>query len=253
MLSGVLTALMLTATLAAVAENTATTPVSREDKPRWVKRHQSMADRLKEGHAGVLWIGDSIVQRWEEDGRAVWNRYYKHRDAVNLGIGGDRTEHVIWRLDHCNLECVSPRLAIVMIGQNNGPFNTAGEIAEGNAVIVKQLREKQPDMKILLLGITFRGENPNEEQVKLAETNEILARMDDGKHVFFMNINQIFLRPDGTIPKSLMPDCEHPNKEGCRIWAEAIEPKVAELLGEKPVKPESEAPKWRPSCRPQSR
>ena len=101
------------------------------------------------------------------------------------------------------------------------------------------------------LGITFRGEQPNDEQVKLAKTNDILAKMDDGKHVFFMNINKIYLRPDGTIPKSLMPDCEHPNKEGCRVWAEAIEPKVAELLGEKPIKPESEAPKWRPSCRPQ--
>jgi beta-glucosidase len=66
-----------------------------------------------------------------------------------------------------------------------------------------------------------------------------------------MNINKIFLTPDGTIPKSLMPDCEHPNKEGCRRWAEAVEPKVAKLLGERPIKPESEAPKWHPGCRPQ--
>ena len=234
--------------LSAAAENTATTPVSREDKPTWVKRHQSMADRLKEGHAKLLWIGDSIVQRWEGPGKTIWNRYYGHRDAVNLGIGGDRTQHVLWRLDHCNLDCVSPKLAIVMIGQNNGPDNTAEEIAEGNVAIVSLLRQKHPDMKILLLGITFRGENPNEEQVKLAKTNDILAKLDDGKNIFFMNINKIFLRPDGTIPKSLMPDCEHPNKEGCRLWAEAVEPMVAKLLGEKPVKPESEAPKWRPSC-----
>ena len=249
-LSGILAVLLTTLALTAVAENTATTPASREDNPRWAKRHQSMANRLKEGHAGVLWIGDSIVQRWEEPGRPIWNRYYMHRDAVNLGIGGDRTQHVLWRLDHCNLDCVSPKLAIVMIGQNNGPDNTAEEIAEGNAAIVSLLRQKLPNMKILLLGITFRGEQPNDEQVKLAKTNDILAKMDDGKHVFFMNINKIYLRPDGTIPKSLMPDCEHPNKEGCRVWAEAIEPKVAELLGEKPIKPESEAPKWRPSCRP---
>jgi beta-glucosidase len=252
-LSATLAALLLTFALSAVAENTAATPVSREDSPRWTKRHQSMADRLKEGHAGVLWIGDSIVERWEGPGRPLWNRYYRHRDAVNLGISGDRTEHVLWRLDHCNLECVSPKLAIVMIGQNNGPDNTAEEIAAGNAAIVSLLRQKQPDMKILLLGITFRGEKPNDEQVKLAKTNDILAKMDDGQHVFYMNINHVFLSPDGMIPKTLMPDCEHPNREGCRVWAEAIEPKVAELLGEKPIKPESDAPKWRPSCPPRRR
>ncbi len=234
----------------AAAENTATKPESR-DNPNWIKRHEAMADRLKEGHARVLWIGDSIVQRWEGPGRPMWNRYYRHRDAVNLGISGDRTQHVLWRLDHCNLECVSPTLAIIMIGQNNGPDNTAEEIAEGNAAIVSLLRERLPDMKILLLGITFRGEDPNDEQVKLAKSNEIMAKLDDGRHIFYMNINHIFLRPDGNVSKSLMPDYEHPNREGCRIWAETIEPKVAELLGEKPVKPESAAPKWRPSCRSQ--
>ena len=246
-LSGALALLLAAAALTAVAENTATTPESR-DNPRWVKRHQSMADRLKEGHARVLWIGDSIVQRWEECGRPVWNKYYGHRDAVNLGISGDRTQHVLWRLDHCNLNGVSPKLAIVMIGQNNGPDNSSEEIAEGNAAIVSLLRQKQPNMKILLLAITFRGEYPNDEQVKLAKSNEILAKMDDGQHVFYMNINKIFLRPDGTIPKSLMPDCEHPNREGCRLWAEAVEPMVAKLLGEKPIKPDGPAEQGRPTC-----
>ena len=246
-LFAIVSALLMGVAWSAAAENTATAPVSR-DNPNWIKRHQTMADRVKEGHAKLLWIGDSIVQRWEGPGRTIWNRYYGHRDAVNLGIGGDRTQHVLWRLDHCNLECVSPKLAIVMIGQNNGPDNSAEEIAEGVTAIVTQLRQKKPDMKILLLAITFRGEHPNDEQVKLAKTNEILAKLEDGRHVFYMNINRIFLLPDGTIPKSLMPDCEHPNKEGCRLWAEAVEPKVAELLGERPIKPESEAPKWRPSC-----
>jgi beta-glucosidase len=239
--------------LSAAAENTAAAPASREDNPNWVKRHQAMADRLKKGHAGVLWIGDSIVQRWEGPGKSLWNRYYRQRDAVNLGISGDKTEHVLWRLEHCNLESVSPKLAIVMIGQNNGPDNTAEEIAGGNAAIVALLRQKLPDMKILVLGITLRGEKPNEEQIKLAKCNEIISTLDDGRHVFFMDINSIFLNPDGTVSKSVMPDYEHPNKEGCRVWAEAIEPKVAELLGEKPVNPDGDAPKWRPSCPPRNR
>ena len=196
-----------------------------------------MSDRLKTGRANVLWIGDSIVERWETHDKTVWDKHYAHRDAVNLVISGDKTENVLWRLDHCNIECVSPRLAIVMIGQNNGGSNTAEEIGEGGAAVVMKLRQKLPDMKILLLAILFRGEKPNDEQIKLAKTNDIVSKMADGQHVFYLNISKIFLRPDGTIPSSLMPGFEHPSEQGCRVWAEAIEPNVAELLGEAAIKP----------------
>jgi lysophospholipase L1-like esterase len=220
----------------AMAENTAVIPVSRDTRG-WMERHQKMNDKIKEGNINVLWIGDSIVERWENKGRLVWKKYYEGRDAVNLGIGGDQTQHVLWRLDHLDLDRVSPRLAIVMIGQNNGPHNTAEEIAEGVTAIVTQLRQKKPDMKILLLAIFFRGENPNEEQIKLTQTNSIISKLDDGQHVFYLDINKIFLLPDGKIQGKLMPDYEHPNADGCKVWAEAIESKVAELLGDKPIKP----------------
>jgi lysophospholipase L1-like esterase len=203
----------------------------------WRAQHQAIADRLQQGHAQVLWIGDSIVERFAGPGQPVWDRYYGPRDAVNMGISGDKTQHVLWRLDHCPWERVAPKLAIVMIGQNNGPRNTAGEIAEGVTAIVGRLRGKAPGMKILLLGIFYRGEKPNEERVKLAQVNEKLSRLADGEHVFYMNINGIFVNPDGTIRKELMPDFEHPNEAGCRAWAEAIESKVAELLGEKAIAP----------------
>ncbi len=224
--------------ISAVADNSAIIPTPR-DSPRWLERHQSMGERLKAGHANALWIGDSIVEKFEKPGKPVWDKYYACRDAVNLGISGDRTEHVLWRLDHVNIESVSPKLAIVMIGQNNGGSNTAEEIAEGVSAVVMKLRQKLPDMKILLLAIFFRGEKPNDEQIKLAKTNDIVSEMADGQHIFYLNINKIFLQPDGTIMKSLMPDFEHPNEQGCRAWAEAIEPKVAELLGEAAIKPQT--------------
>ena len=122
-LSFTLAVAMLAFASSAVAANSAAVPISGTHQ-RWIDRHQSMSDRLKEGHAGVLWIGDSIVERWEKPGKPIWDKYYAHRNAVNLGISGDKTEHVLWRLDHCNIESVSPKLAIVMIGQNNGPYNT---------------------------------------------------------------------------------------------------------------------------------
>ena len=233
---GVLAATVVALVRFAAAPNSAIVPQPR-NKPDWLKRHQAMNERVKAGPVNVLWIGDSIVERWENKGKAIWDKYYAHRDAVNLGIGGDKTQHVLWRLEHGNIEGISPKLAIVMIGQNNGPSNTAEQIAEGVTAIVMKLRQKLPDTKILLLAIFFRGEKPNAEQKKLAKTNDILSKLADGQHIVYLDINNIFLRPDGTISSTLMPDYEHPNEQGCRVWAEAIEPKVAELLGETAIEP----------------
>jgi lysophospholipase L1-like esterase len=127
---------------------------------------------------------------------------------------------------------ISPKLAIVMIGQNNGPFNTGEEIGAGVAAIVKTLREKLPETKILVLAIFYRGEKPTPERAVLAKANEVASKLADGKQVFYLDVNYLFLRPDGSIPASLMPDFEHPSEEGCRAWAVAIEPKVAELMGD---------------------
>ncbi len=226
----------MTFTTSAFAANSATTPVSR-DRPHWIQRHESMNQRVKQGNVDLLWIGDSIVENWENQGKPVWNKYYAHRNAVNLGISGDRTEQVLWRLDNGNIDGIAPKLAIVMIGQNNGTTNTAWHIGEGVTAIVNKLREKLQNTKILLLGIFFRGEKPNEERMRLASANEIAAKCADGKHVFYLDIDKIFLRPDGTIPGNLMPDFEHPSEEGHRIWAKEIEPKVAELFGDAAVQP----------------
>jgi len=158
-------------------------------------------------------------------------------DCLSLSISGDRTEHVLWRLDHGNIDGISPKLAIVMIGQNNGGHNTGEEIAEGVTAIVQKLRAKLPPTKILLLGIFQRCEKPTPEREVLAKANEISSRLADAKHVFYMDINDVFVRPDGTISRSLMYDFEHPTPLGHRRWAEAIEPKVAELMGDRSIPP----------------
>ena len=222
--------------LPVAAENSAVVPVPGKGD-NWNARNDAMNARVQEGDVDVLYIGDSIVQNFDDQGKAVWEHYYAHRNAVSLGISGDRTQHVLWRLMHGNIDGISPTLAIVMIGQNNGPHNTGDEIGAGVTAIVQRLREKLPKMKILLLAIFPRRERPTEERAVLARANDIAARLADGKMVFYMDVNHLFLRPDGTIPASLMPDFEHPNAEGHRIWAEAIEPMVAKLLEDTPVPP----------------
>ena len=169
------------------------------------------------------------------DGQPVWDHYYAQRNGVVLGMTGDRTEQVLWRLQNGNIDSISPKLAIVMIGQNNGPFNTGEEIGAGVTAIVQMLRKKLPETKVLVLAIFPRGEKPTKERAVLATANEIVSKLADGKYVFYMDVNYLFLRPDGSIPASRMPDFEHPSEEGHRVWAAAIEPKVAELMGDAPT------------------
>ena len=201
----------------------------------WRERHAAMNARAKEGNVDLIYIGDSIVGNWKWEGKPVWDHYYAKRNGMILGISGDRTQQVLWRLQNGNIEGISPKLAIVMIGQNNGPFNTGEEIGAGVTAIVQTLREKLPRTKILVLAIFFRGEKPTEERAVLTKANEIASKLADDKMVFYMDVNYLFLQPDGSIPASLMPDFEHPNEEGHRVWAVAIEPKVAELMGDAPT------------------
>lgn len=227
-------------------KNTAVIPVSRENEAWWKDRHESFNVRAKEGAASgdidLIFLGDSITQGWETEGKAVWSRYYGSRNAFNIGISGDRTQHVLWRLDHGNVDGLAkpargnaPKLVVMMIGTNNsnGADNTAEEIAEGQKAIVAKLREKLPETKILMLAIFPRGEKPNPQREKNAKASELASKAADGKMVHYLDIGPKFLEKDGTLPKDVMPDALHLSPKGYQIWAESIEAKVKELMGEK--------------------
>jgi lysophospholipase L1-like esterase len=207
-------------------------PVPREGN--WIKRHESFNERVKKGNVDLIFIGDSITQGWEGAGKNVWAKFYGSRNAVNLGIGGDRTQHVLWRLENGNIEGISPKLAVIMIGTNNSGSNTSEQIADGVKAIVAKLRKDLPSTKILVLGIFPRGEKPNDARRQVNEgANKLIAKLADGKDVHYLDIGEKFLEADGTLSKQIMPDLLHLNEKSYTIWAEAIEPKVAELLGEK--------------------
>jgi beta-glucosidase len=229
---------LATTTIVAAETGThsAVKPAPRLDR-NWQDRAKLLDERVKDNaDAQVLFIGDSITQGWEANGaKEVWAQHFEKRKAVNLGIGGDRTQHVLWRLQNAPLDGVKPKAAVVMIGTNNsnGEDNTPGQIADGVAAIVQMLRQRLPNTKILLLGIFPRGENFNPQRGKLTQINQVLAKLDDGKNVHYLDIGHKFLNPDGILPAEIMPDYLHLSKKGYEIWAEAIEPKLAELLGEK--------------------
>lgn len=201
----------------------------------WTLRHDAVVERVAKGDVDLLMIGDSITHGWESGGKEMWAKYYAPRKAVNLGFSGDRTQHVLWRLDHGEIDGIGPKLAIIMIGTNNsnGKDNTAAEIGDGIVAICKKLRKELPEMKILILAIFPRAEKPCGQRAKNAKASELASKIADGKMIHYLDINKGFLTEDGTLPKDIMPDFLHPNVKGYKIWAEAMEPKIAELMGEK--------------------
>ena len=221
----------------------ATTPVPRDGG--WVKRHESFNAVSKKGEAELVFLGDSITQGWEGAGKAAWEKHFAPLKAANFGIGGDRTEHVLWRLDNGNYDGLKPKLTVLMIGtnntghqgrpqkeNNNAIYNCSAEqTADGVKAILGRLKEKQPQMKVLLLAIFPRGATPADQYRKQNEAaNAIISKLADGKQVFFMDIGREFLQADGTLPKDIMPDLLHLNAAGYEKWTAAIEGKVKELL-----------------------
>ena len=198
-----------------------------------MNRHKSFNTRVAKGNVDLVFIGDSITQGWEGSGKGVWAKFYGKRNTVNLGIGGDRTQHVIWRLDNGNLKNIHPKAAVIMIGTNNAGANTSQQIADGVEAIVKQLRNKTPKTQILLLAVFPRGANPADKRRKVNEgANAIFSKLDDGKHVHYLDIGPKFLEKDGTLTRKIMPDLLHLSEAGYTIWAESIEAKLKELMGE---------------------
>ena len=204
-------------------------------KPWWMPRHEEkLAEKSKAERVDLVWIGDSITHGWEGEGKEIWKQRYASRHALNLGFSGDRTENVLWRLQHGAIDGISPKLVVVMIGTNNTGHrqDPADQTAAGVAAILGELEQRVPDAKVLLLAIFPRGETAEDPLRKLnTEINAELAKLADGERVHFLDINERFLE-DGNLPKSIMPDLLHPNAEGYRIWGEAIEPKLAKLMGE---------------------
>ena len=218
----------------------AATPVPRQDD-WWKKRHEGFNARVKEaaqrGDAQILFIGDSITQGWEGEGKQAWADTFAKHGAINLGIGGDRTEHVLWRLRNGNLEGLAkpasgqaPKVAVLMIGTNNCANTEPVDTATGIAMIVRELRAQLPETKVLLLAIFPREEKPGALRAKNTKVNELVKPLGDGKHVFFLDIGPSFLEADGTLSKKIMPDALHLSPEGYQRWAKAIEPTLADLL-----------------------
>lgn len=217
------------------ALNTATVPAHRMDQEWWRDRHRQKVKLAKEGNFDLLFIGDSITHGWESAGKATFEKFYNVRKTLNIGFSGDRTEHVLWRLLNGELpENVNPKVATIMIGTNNTGHSMQGaeETFLGIKSIVDLLQDRRPNMKILLLGIFPRAIDPGHPQrIRNNKINELAKTLANSTSVDYLDISESFLDENKKLPKSVMPDALHPNSNGYKIWANAMETKLSELGG----------------------
>jgi lysophospholipase L1-like esterase len=201
------------------SNNTAVIPSKKNED-----RHKGFVALAKKGNIDVVFFGDSITDGWRgRAGMDVWKEHFAPLKAANFGIGGDRTQHVLWRIQNGELEGIKPKVAVVMIGTNNLGANTAEQIAEGIKAIVGEIHKQRPATKILLLGIFPRAPKAdNPARAKIKQINEIIAKLGKEKNIKYLDIGEKFLEADGNLSKDIMPDYLHLSKKGYEIWAKAV-------------------------------
>jgi lysophospholipase L1-like esterase len=203
--------------------NSAIAPV--QTQVRTTDRHNGFVETAKNDF-DILFAGDSITDWWQQaapnGGADVQKKYFGDVKVANFAVAGDTTQGVLWGLQNGEGQGRKPKAVMLMIGTNNTGANTGPEIAEGVGAVVYELRKDFPDAKILLLAIFPRGAGPTDaNRMKNDEANKIIARLDDGKHVFFKSINDKFLDDQGRLI-GFRNDNLHPSAQGYEIWAMAV-------------------------------
>ena len=198
-------------------------------------RHEGFVQRAQQGGIDLLLHGDSITDWWVQnqypENQVMFQKYFGDIKTANFAIAGDTTQGVLWGLHNGEGQGFQPKAVMLMIGTNNTGSYSAAEIAEGIGAIVLELRHDFPDAKILLLAIFPRSVPGDPVRDKIAEVNQIVAKLDDQKHVFFMDIGSRFLDDTGHfLPDTFRPDLLHPLAKGYDIWGAAVKEKLAELM-----------------------
>ncbi len=214
-----------------------TTPamnVRYKGKPGPWKALQARMAAIKGQPCDIIFIGDSITDRWLAPGKAVWDKYYAPRHALNFGVFADTTQNVLWRFDNVDLTGLHPKVAVILIGTNNTK-DEPQQIADGVKAVMGRTQAAFPGVKIILVSIM-----PNQRaQDKMMATDAIIKNFADNQSVYWLDLVPLMppvttTKADGTTDmnwKGLGGDHLHPDASGYQIWADAMEPLLSQLLG----------------------
>jgi len=217
-----------------------------QENPLFAAAHEMLLKKRSEGVIDVCFLGDSITRRWQgtdyPEHKQNWDRNFHGWNAADFGWGGDTTRNVLWRLAHCELDGVNPKVVVLMIGTNN-VGNTPPEDADGRAADVAQgiraildlVREKAPAAKVVLMGVTPRNDATHGGPLALMPTihkiNEQIEKFADGESVVYLNINDRLADESGKLRPGVTEDGLHLSVEGYQVWADALAPLLTKWLG----------------------
>ena len=208
----------------------------------WMPRHEQKMQLVKAGGAPIVFLGDSITHFWEDRGRDVWNRYFasgRYR-AINLGFSGDRTEHVLWRIEQGELDGYAAKAAVLMLGRKHTGHFPSDQSAPADPIVglkavLDAIRAKQPQAKIVLCSIFPRDPKPTDgNRLRNGVVNKEIQKFCDGRNILWCDFGQQFLTADGTLTAEVAPDFLHPAPAGYEVWASAVLPFLDFALDAKP-------------------
>ncbi|XP_063440575.1 platelet-activating factor acetylhydrolase IB subunit alpha2-like isoform X3 [Mytilus galloprovincialis] len=212
--------------------SSATEPKQLEDVQgdgRWMSQHKRFMYEAKEREPEVVFIGDSLIQQLQFS--EIWVKMFQPLHSLNFGIGGDQTQHVLWRVENGEMDDVQPKVVVLLVGTNNYD-HTDKEVTEGILAIVKAIQERQSQAQIIVLGIPPRGEKPNPLREKISKINEgLCSKLSGTPNISFLNAEfSSFINSEGLIDSKDMYDYLHFTNEGYRKFCEPLVEEVQSLL-----------------------
>jgi beta-glucosidase len=202
----------------------------------WMARHGQKLREIAEKGASIdlVFIGDSITQGLERPGSAkIVAEAFPGKTILNLGYNADKTENVLWRLRNGEIDGLSPEAVILMIGTNNAAHRRESPQVTSKAIdrIIGDLRAQLPKSKIILLSIFPRTDGPSLTLQQInQQTNALLPSLSDGKTIFHLDLNQVFLDANGQVPEEILPDQLHPSDKGNGLWIQVLKNRLDQIL-----------------------
>ena len=215
-------------------------PAARNDDATWVSKHTELVEKAKRDNIDLYFEGDSITRRWEATHNANWDQNFGGWRAADFGAGGDRTQNVLYRIEHGELDGVNPKVIVLLIGTNNVGFvpvkgsdeALVEDITKGIKACLDVFQQKAPKAKILLMGITPRNTNGSTALMPtINKINQRIAKFANNKRIKYLNINDTLADNDGKLYEGMTDDGLHLTDKGYQIWADAMKPLLIKWLG----------------------